>query len=161
MVDNSPHFNKQTYVQGSNIPISTPIHTPEREENSHPSLGQVFEVTYYHIQRTQPITLQFVRPLNLLLVVVIPPHKLVRKETTPSGLLVSSVDYLVITTLEDLVDPTERKNQQGELTPVEENLGSEGEDFQFFYEERPDNNEDFNSEGEASSDSKEEEEEGE
>jgi len=46
MADNSPHLNKQAFAQGSNTPISTPNHTPEREETSHPSLGQIFEVTY-------------------------------------------------------------------------------------------------------------------
>ena len=39
------------------------------------------------------------------------------------------MEYLVIVTLEELVDLTERTNQQGELHPVEENLDSEGEDF--------------------------------
>jgi len=89
-----------------------------------------------------------VRALGLLPIVTILPHKLVKKETTPSSILVSLVEYLVITTLEELVDPIERTKHQGELPPVEENLDSEGEDFQFSNKEHPDYKEYFNGEGE-------------
>lgn len=74
--------------------------------------------------------------------------------------MVSSVEYLVIANLKELVDPTQRTSHQGELPLVEENLDSEGEDFHFPSEDDPDYNTDFNGEGEASLDLKEEKEEG-
>lgn len=54
------------------------------------------------------------------------PHKPVRKEVTPSGILVSLVEDSVIKTLNELAKPREK---QGELPPIEENLESDGKYF--------------------------------
>lgn len=70
------------------------------------------------------------------------------------------VEDLVIATFEEFVDPTEIINHQGEHPTVVDNLDSEGESVLFFDEEHPYYNTDFNGEREASSNSKEEEEEG-
>lgn len=74
--------------------------------------------------------------------------------------MVSSLEYLVITTLEELADPTEITNKKGEIPPAEDNFDIEGEVFQFSYKEHHNCNEYFNSEEEGSSDLEEEEEEG-
>lgn len=128
MVENSSHPNKQASAQGSNVPISTLTHTLEKEEIVQYSPRKTFEVTYDQLRTIQPITHHFSRALGLLHVANILPHKPVEKETTPSDVLISSMEDLVITTLEELVEPT--KNQ-GELQPVEENPENEGEDFSF------------------------------
>ena len=91
----------------------------------------------------------------MLPVAAILPHKTIKKETTRSGVLDYSVGDLVIVTLEKLDDYIEIKNQQGGLSPIEENLGFDGEYLpysnkeQLRGEEKLDYNEYLNGEGEG------------
>lgn len=72
----------------------------------------------------------------MLLVVAILPHNPIKKGTTHSGILVSLVEYLVIGTLAKLVDSSEITYQQGDLSPIEENLDGDEEDFKFYNKEQ-------------------------
>lgn len=169
MADSSPNPNNSSFVQSSNAPSSIPTHTLEVGGSSHPGPKQEqdFEVTYNQLQKLQPTTHQFSRALGLLLISSSLPRNPRKKETTCIGVLVSSMEDLVISTLEELADSLEEIVQQGELPPIEEGLeGNEGyfpfsDEEQPRGEELPNYKEDLNGEGEGTLESKSDEEAGE
>jgi len=65
--------------------------------------------------------------LRLLPITSILPHMQLSKDTTHRGVLVSSVEYLVTTTLYDLVDSLEGSYHQGDIPPpIVGNLEGDG-----------------------------------
>lgn len=85
MADKSPHLNNKNFAQGNNIPISTPIHTPEKEESR--VLDKNLRLLMISFGQFNLLLVSLSRSLGLLHVVVILSHTLVKKETNPNDVL--------------------------------------------------------------------------
>lgn len=98
MDNNSHYLNKQSSMQVSNAPCSTPNHTPKRGETSHLSFEQAFELMI-NFKKSGLLLVSLQDILVYLLLLLLFPHKSIKKKSTHIGVLVYLVEYLVITTL--------------------------------------------------------------
>lgn len=107
MADNSTNLHRNSSGQGNNIPNTSPTHIPEVHRSSQPDHGKTCEISYEHIRAIHPTTCCFEKAIGLILGVQNLCYFLKKNATIPTGIVVSIVEDLVLTTLEELSETTE------------------------------------------------------
>jgi len=102
MVDNSTHPHHTSSEHGNNIPNTSLTHIPKIDGSSQLSPKLTCEVTYENIQAIRPITHWFSKAIGLIPGAQNLPHFMNRQETTPTDIVVSTMEYLAFSTLEEL-----------------------------------------------------------
>lgn len=102
MADKLTHPNPTSFDQGNNIPCTSPTHIPKFGDSSQPSLGQPYKISCDQIWAIFPIPCKFVRAIGLIPKLHNLLHFPKKNLTTPIGIVVSTVEDLVLATLEEL-----------------------------------------------------------
>lgn len=111
MADNLPHPNPTSFDQGNNIPNTSPAYMPKVGESSQLKLAQNCEIYYDQILVIFPITCKFEKSIGLITGVHNIPYFLKKNPTTPNGIMVYTIEYLVLGTLEELAEFVENKEK--------------------------------------------------
>ena len=104
MADNLTHPHHASFGQCNNIPNTSSIHILEVGGSSQLGLEQNCEISYEHILAIPPITCKFTKDIRLILGVHNLPYFPKKNVTTPTRIVVSTVEDLFLTTLEELVE---------------------------------------------------------
>lgn len=124
MADNSTHPHHTSSRQGNNIPNTYPTYILEVGGSSQLDAEQTCKVSYENSGAIRPVTYLFAKDIRLIPGEHNLPYFLKKKETTPTRIVVSTVEYLVFSTPEELaefIDNIERPEQ-----PPSYNEGDEG-----------------------------------
>lgn len=107
-----------SFDQGINIHCTSPTCYFQVGNSSQPRLE--CEISYDQLPAIRPITHQFTKVVGLIPGVIILPYSPNKNKTTSIGIVVSSVEEVVLATLEELADSMEREEEPGYFIVVTE-----------------------------------------
>lgn len=111
MVDNPIDLNISFYSEGKNIHCTSPTRISKVCDSSQPKPEWTCEIPYIQIQAICPIACQFAKFVGLISGVLSLPYSLKKNKTTPTGIVISTLEYFFLSTLQELVDSVENAKE--------------------------------------------------